>query len=199
MNILTKKKCSICGIEKLCEKFCLDKRMSNGLRSECKSCTADYNREYRKRPGVKKAQSIYLRQWKEGNAEKARKGFRDGHRRYRNTLKGNLNNRISRAISKVLVNGKRGRHWESLVGYTVVQLKKHIEKKFLPGMTWENRNLWQIDHKIPIAVFNFQTEKDIDFKKCWTLSNLQPLWSKENIKKFTKLNKPFQPSLKLGG
>jgi len=38
---------------------------------------------------------------------------------------------------------------------------------------------------------------DIDFKRCWELSNLQPLWANENRIKRCKLKKPFQPSLSL--
>jgi 5-methylcytosine-specific restriction endonuclease McrA len=66
-------------------------------------------------------------------------------------------------------------------------------------MTWGNygRHGWHIDHRIPISAFNFKAPTDIDFKKCWALSNLQPLWSHENQKKYNKLLKPFQPSLNL--
>jgi len=91
---------------------------------------------------------------------------------------------------------KAGRRWESLVGYTVDQLRVHLEKKFAPDMTWDNHGThWHIDHKIPIAAFNFKTPDDIDFKKCWSLKNLQPLESKANLIKGPRLDKPFQPSL----
>ena len=40
--------------------------------------------------------------------------------------------------------------------------------------------------------------EDEDFKRCWALSNLQPLWMSENRSKNDKLEKPFQPSLKFG-
>ena len=36
-----------------------------------------------------------------------------------------------------------------------------------------------------------------DFKKCWSLKNLRPLWSLENMSKNDKLYKPFQPSLQI--
>jgi len=65
-------------------------------------------------------------------------------------------------------------------------------------MTWENYGTyWHIDHKIPIAVFNYEKPEDIDFRLCWSLKNLQPLEKIENIKKKDKLEKPFQPSLKI--
>jgi hypothetical protein len=49
----------------------------------------------------------------------------------------------------------------------------------------------------PITAFNFNTPEDIDFKRCWALSNLQPLWARDNLSKQNKLIKPFQPSLLL--
>jgi len=60
-----------------------------------------------------------------------------------------------------------------------------------------NRKDYHIDHIIPQSAFNYETPKDLDFKKCWALTNLQILSSVENMKKSAKLDKPFQPSLLL--
>lgn len=46
---------------------------------------------------------------------------------------------------------------------------------------------WHIDHKLPVASFNFDSPEHLDFKKCWALENLQPLWAKENISKGAKV------------
>ena len=79
--------------------------------------------------------------------------------------------------------------------------KRKCPCEYLPeeknGMTWETHGKygWHIDHKIPISAFNFESPKDLDFKKCWALINLQPMWAKENIRKGAKVEKPFQPSL----
>ncbi|HPG52320.1 MAG TPA: hypothetical protein PLL11_17220 [Spirochaetota bacterium] len=64
-------------------------------------------------------------------------------------------------------------------------------------MTWENISKWHIDHIIPVSAFNFNSPDDIDFKRCFALNNLRPLWAVENIKKGWRINKPFQPSLLL--
>jgi hypothetical protein len=92
---------------------------------------------------------------------------------------------------------KNGRSWQALVGYSVDDLRQHIENQFKDGMTWERFLAGEIhiDHKIPVSAFNFITTEDIDFKRCWAISNLQPLWAKDNLKKKDKLLKPFQPSL----
>ena len=113
------------------------------------------------------------------------------------TSKQKINKCMSVAIGKSLKGNKGGRHWESLIGYTLSDLKCHLEKNFLPNMSWDNYGQWHVDHKIPISAFNFEKPEHIDFKKCWTLKNLQPMWAKDNISKSNKLNQPFQPSLKI--
>jgi hypothetical protein len=101
-------------------------------------------------------------------------------------------------LKSVKRGSKAGRHWEGLVGYTVDDVKTHLERRFSPGMTWENQgSCWHIDHKIPVAAFNFETPDDIDFKRCWSLKNLRPLWATENMSKGARLDRPFQPSLQI--
>lgn len=54
-------------------------------------------------------------------------------------------------------------------------------------MTWENYGkTWHIDHIIPRSWFNYKSPKDLLFKECWKLENLQPL---ETKKKYLKGNK----------
>jgi hypothetical protein len=110
-------------------------------------------------------------------------------------------NRIARRMSKEIhkiVKGGGGTSWRKLVGYNEDALKLHLERCFLPGMDWSNYGTsWHIDHKIPIRVFNIQSYGDIDFKKCWSLENLQPLWAIDNMRKGGKLAHPFQPSLSI--
>ena len=104
---------------------------------------------------------------------------------------------MSNAIRHSLTGNKKGNHWEDLVGYTLDDLKKHLEKQFTEGMTWENYGEWEIDHIIPIKVFNYDNAEHLDFKRCWALKNLRPLWRNENRAKSDKLATSFQPSLKL--
>jgi len=58
----------------------------------------------------------------------------------------------------------------------------HLESQFKPGMNWENYGKygWHIDHIRPQSWFKFESKNDPEFKICWALSNLQPLWAKEN-------------------
>ena len=98
----------------------------------------------------------------------------------RQNIKYRVSGNVSRGIRRSLKSDKNGRHWESLVGYTIIQLKDHLEKQFTDGMTWENYGKWHIDHIRPICSFNIEDYECDDFKKCWSLSNLRPLWAIEN-------------------
>lgn len=149
-------------------------------------------------------QKIYQEENREKCQEKARRWAKNNpdkvrikSAKQRSTLKGKLNMIITAGVYKSLHGTKNGRKWESLLGYNYEQLKKHLEKQFTDGMSWGNIGLWHVDHKIPISAFNFEKPEDLDFKRCWTLKNLQPLWARENLRKNDKLSKPFQPSLTL--
>jgi len=110
-----------------------------------------------------------------------------------------LDERMSSAIRLSLKKGKGGRTWSEIVGYSVDDLKNHLEKQFKKGMTWEKflNGEIHIDHKIPKSAFNYTKPEHEDFKKCWALKNLQPLWAVDNFNKHNKLTKHFQPSLLL--
>lgn len=105
---------------------------------------------------------------------------------YRSTPKGHLHSAMSVYIYHALRDRKAGRKWETLVGYSLADLMAHLESRFKPGMTWDNYGQWHIDHVRPIASFSFANPEDEGFKQCWSLSNLQPLWAKENIQKGAK-------------
>lgn len=70
------------------------------------------------------------------------------------------------------------------LGYTISELRRHLEKQFSEGMSWENYGQWHIDHIVPCAAFDM-TDKQ-SFQQCWALENLQPLWASDNIQKGAK-------------
>ena len=61
---------------------------------------------------------------------------------------------------------------------------KRIEKL---GMNLENYGKWHVDHIIPVSFFKFKNTDDVEFKMCWRLENLQPLWEKDNLEKIDKM------------
>lgn len=139
--------------------------------------------------------------WRSANRDRIRETDRRISARRRSTVSGKLNASIGIAMCQSLNGTKNGRKWETLVNYNVEQLKMHLEKQFLPGMSWDNygKSGWHIDHKIPISAFNYEKPGDIDFKRCWELTNLRPMWAIDNIRKRAKVEVPFQPALAIGG
>lgn len=116
-----------------------------------------------------------------------KKRCRDWSRaRYRRDPAVRINDSISSAVYKCLRGEKGGRSWQTLVGYSVADLVTHLERQFAKNMTWDNFGDWHIDHIIPKALFSFQTSDDPEFKACWALSNLRPLWAEDNLKKWKK-------------
>lgn len=112
-------------------------------------------------------------------AERARK-YRENNPRVR------VDGRVSAMIRQALKAKKSGKSWESLVGYTTEQLCDHLEGLFQDGMSWENIGEWHIDHIRPRSSFHYEDANDPEFLECWSLSNLQPLWAKDNLVKGRK-------------
>ena len=185
-------------------------------RRDWKKANYEKNKESNARSRARNKQSAKLRAalYRQENAAEVRErknrwrkteNGRASSRRYaqqqRSSIKGRIDDAFSANIRSALVGGKNGRKWEEVVGYTLDDLMRHLKRLFKTGMTWENygRGGWHIDHKIPKSLFNYQTVDDIDFKRCWALRNLQPLWESENMKKGSKFEGTFQPSLPIKG
>lgn len=110
------------------------------------------------------------------------KSEKNGRKRAR--LKNSPAARIRNAVSARLwaaLKGKSDGALFSRLGYTEAELVAHLEARFQPGMTWENYGAWHVDHAKPCALFDQADPKQ--FVECWALSNLQPLWASDNIRK----------------
>lgn len=109
---------------------------------------------------------------------------------YRNKLREDVGYRLTShmrtLMHRALGQQKSGRSWRTFVDYTLEELMAHLERQFLPGMSWENKGEWHIDHIIPRSSFEYSSPDDQEFRKCWSLSNLQPLWAIDNIRKNAK-------------
>ena len=121
--------------------------------------------------------------------DKVREYQRKTKAKRRSTVEGKINHRISSAILQCLKSasrGKQGRRWECLVGYSIDDLKSHLERQFVKGMNWENMGGWHIDHIVPLSRFRFIGPDDPEFRAAWAMANLRPLWAAENIKKHAR-------------
>lgn len=132
-----------------------------------------------KNPKLKQARN---KVWNAANPKKARTHQREYEkRRLASDPMFALRSRMQCAIRGSLIKGgytKRSRTHEYL-GCSFDEFKRHIEKQFLKGMTWENRNLWHIDHLRPVS--SAKTEEELIAIHHFT--NLRPLWAKDNLEK----------------
>jgi len=69
------------------------------------------------------------------------------------------------------------------IGYTADQARRHFELQFHDGMTWElfDKGEIVVDHITPKCEFDLQDEEQ--WKACWCMSNVRPVWEKENARK----------------
>lgn len=107
-----------------------------------------------------------------------------------------LRSRLSRAVRRCLASevsgGKQRQSCFKLLGYTSKELLDHLVSGFTEGMTVELllKGAIHIDHIRPISSFSIAGVHCPEFKACWALKNLQPLWAIDNIRKGAKWSPP---------
>jgi thiol-disulfide isomerase/thioredoxin len=95
-------------------------------------------------------------------------------------LRGRLNKLVRKEIktSSVL----------KLLGCPLPEFLDYFKSKFTRGMSWKKFLAGEIhiDHIRPCA--SFDLTKELEQRKCFHYSNLQPLWAKDNLSKGAKYN-----------
>jgi hypothetical protein len=187
--------CARCGIEKPHKDFNKHKANRDGLQSYCKLCQQSSVKAWREdhpdqqkrnyeqyREAHREKRREYDRQWRQRNRDYWR-GYQN--ERLRTDLSYRLHNHISRAIRRAIKKNQQTTF--DILGYSMDELRQHLESLFQPGMSWQNYGThWHIDHVIPKSWFHFEAETDLDryeLKWCWSLPNLQPMWMQANLQK----------------
>lgn len=142
----------------------------------------EYYAERRKDEEYRENMKQYLKVYNqdEKNIERRNQYWRN---RYQNDLKYRVKQTMGNRLRATLLTGKNNQRIEDILGYSIEQLMEHLEFQFKEGMSWDNYGEWHIDHIKPIDSFDFISYEDEEFKKCWSLENLQPLWAEDNLKK----------------
>lgn len=91
----------------------------------------------------------------------------------------NLRKRITAAAARKLP------AWQ-LFGAPLPALRRHIEARWAPGMTWANYGSWHIDHITPVQAYDVANAVHCLALCHWT--NLQPLWGHDNLAKGAALD-----------
>lgn len=128
-----------------------------------------------------------IREYLEKNKDKIKTRTHSYKKKYYKTKNNDAMFRLDRNMAALIGQCIRKNRisWKAMLPYTLGELKTHIESQFKDGMSWDNysRTGWHIDHIIPRSWWKYNSSNDIEFKQCWALANLQPLWAKDNLVK----------------
>lgn len=201
------KKCNICKIVKNDSEFHFRDKTSITKKPFCILCEREKDRIRRQSDEYKLRVKSYrtkeetierLNKWKLENPEKVKESLNKwkkenkekvkiNKQKYKQTYKSKITESVRSRIKKYLLtkNITKKNKTFNIVGCTPKELKSHLESLFIGNMSWDNYGLygWHIDHKIPLS--SAKTEKEL-FTLCH-FSNLQPLWSEDNLKKGSSL------------
>lgn len=199
--------CKTCRISKPATIDHFESRKDKGvvrLRRVCKECMNGHKKEYYSNnvaaigqrnqkhyiDNKDKKQDYYVRNKKRhqetGRLWEQRKKKEDPCFKVRKNL--------SRMVNLYLHKGgyaSKGISFFAAVGYTLDDLRAHLESLWEPWMNWENYGpytldggrTWQVDHIIPQSKLPYDSVQHPNFIQCWALTNLRPLDSKENVEK----------------
>ncbi len=78
-----------------------------------------------------------------------------------------------------------------MIGCNRAFLRKHLEKNFKEGMSWDNYAEWQVDHVVGICNWDLRDRQQR--MKCFNYINLQPLWWRENLEKAKRVDRAQHP------
>ena len=209
--MISEKKCTRCEKIKPVTEFYTygeNSPRKGKLHPQCRKCTneatKDYQREYKKgyyketkemyyescKKGSEKDPERHVREvrkWRKDNPKRTKEHAAKSTAKRLSTPEGRLNNRMRVGMGRSLRDKKAGRKWESLIEYSLDELISHLESLFMEGMSWDNMEKWDVDHIKPVSSFNCSTPENPEFKKCWALDNLQPLWHEDNLRKGVKI------------
>lgn len=203
--------CIICKKKKLLEAFCQDKTAMTDLSSHCRLCqksiAADYyirrkdfvsiqSRAHEDRKDPERIRRRVARAYKK--LCKAYKGPKKPAIRHKRTKEARIQHEIKRRLSKSIGQAlkrqgtRKSAPTQKLLGTSVPEFIAYIESKFEPGMSWEKRETFHLDHIIPLDAFDLTDP--IQQRIAWHHTNLQPLVPGVNISKGTSVPENFDIS-----
>jgi len=179
-------------IGKICDKhpeFKGERRTNN---RQCVGCAREMDKLRMRDPETKKKMDAA---YYAANKEK----IRAKHTKYKKNRLVNdpvfaITERIRKLVTMSLFKRGHKKNTETfnILGCTPAEFAAHIESQFVDGMSWENRDKWDIDHTI--ACCNATNEEEVIRLNHYT--NLRPLWREDNIRKSSEdRKKAFRNSI----
>lgn len=196
------KVCSKCKLEKSTTQFGKRKLSKDGLMVWCKLCMSEYDkarektqqrqesrsknpsrsREHRRNKYLEpnrrsKSLESMKAYYQKNKANLIKKKIADEKKDAISVLKSGIKTRIRNVFKRSPYTKKSRTH--EILGCSYEEFLQHIERQFLPGMSWERRSEIHIDHIVPLA--SAKNEQDLIALNHFT--NLRPMWAKDNLAK----------------
>lgn len=170
------KACTGCGVShpRTLDWFPSDGRKADGLRARCRQCMRDKANAWVAANPERVRSNV--RAYRAANP-KSYRAVKDGWR-VEDPAAARLVHRVRSRVAKALGRAPKG-HYS--LGCSAAELRVHIERQFLKGMSWSNRADWHIDHIRPLASFDLTDPEQL--RAACHFSNLRPLWAEDNLRK----------------
>ena len=150
--------------------------------------TQEYNRAYRRRPEHKERRrfeaadlKVRLQKTAWNKTDRGRETSRKYNVKRMESIQCRLALYLRTRLNKAVQRGTKVGSAVADLGCTIDQFKIYIESLFTPGMSWENRGAWHLDHKRPLASFDLTDRAQ--FLVAAHFTNYQPLWALDNLRK----------------
>lgn len=180
------KLCTMCKEQKDLSCFGLRRGRRGALtpKSWCKACRNQVSANWRRENPEKAAAAILS--WERRNPDRVKAKRDKSNARMWAIPAHRLRARIGGQIRNLLGGSKARKSTVEILGYGTEELRAHIERQFLPGMSWNNMAKWHIDHIVPMTEFRISGIDDPELRRAWALTNLRPLWAFDNRSKKDK-------------
>jgi hypothetical protein len=194
------KSCIVCGavfstnhnLKLTCSATCSKLRKKNYEANKWKDAgfrlgRQTYMSQYIKRPEVKEKEHSF-RKVRNARSEVRAQKAEYKRNRYFHDINFKLTNVLRARLNGAILNNHKGGSAVEDLGCSIEELKKHLELQWKPGMTWDNWTTdgWHIDHIKPLSKFDLTNPTQC--KEACHYTNLQPLWSEDNLRKGDKLS-----------
>jgi len=179
---LEKKHCSKCNKWKVLKEFSKNKHKWDGLQVRCKVCMVI---AYKNQVSTELGRERRRAQSRKSVRKRRANGKINAYERKRRredpafAILCRLRRRVGMAVNRQ--GAKKSIGTMELLGCTSAFFRSYLEKQFVDGMTWENRDKWHIDHRVPCAAFNMLDP--LEQRCCFWYKNQQPMWAKDNLSK----------------
>jgi hypothetical protein len=184
-GVLEEKHCLGCDDWKVLKEFSKNKKTWDGLQGHCKVCTAI---AYKKQMSTQLGRERVRAKGRKTARKRRVNGKINAYRRKRRredpayAILDRLRTRV-RTVLKAQ-GAKKSIGTITLLGCTSAFFQSYIEKQFVDDMTWENRDKWHIDHRVPCSAFNMLDP--LEQRCCFWYKNQQPMWANDNLSKHDK-------------